>query len=237
MKIAPLLILTSALSANAAIFSYDFSGINTSVPDNNPSGLTNTRNISDIGLIREIQLTLDIDGGSNGDLYVYLSHNDHLSVIMNRVGKSADLPEGYNDPGIHLTFADSASSGDIHTYRQTIFGNDETSLGGALTTDIAGPFQPDGRAVSPFSVTTDSARTAPLSVFNFQQLSGSWTIFVADLNPGNTGVLAGWSLQVTTVPEPLSAVAMGACLFGFALIRRRISCVDPAPSHKLPADV
>jgi len=222
MKIAPLLILTSALSARAAIFSYDFSGINATVPDNNAAGVSNSQNIADTGLIREIQLTLNIQGGSNGDLYVYLSHGDHLAIIMNRVGKSADLPEGYNDPGIHLTFADSAASGDVHTYRQTIFGNDETPLGGPLTTDIAGPFQPDGRAVSPFSVTTDSARTAPLSVFTGQQMSGSWTLFVADVNTGNTATLASWSLEVSTVPEPLSTAAIGAALCSFALLRRRI---------------
>jgi subtilisin-like proprotein convertase family protein len=179
MKIAPLIFLASSLSAPAAIFSYDFSGINASIPDNNPSGLSNNQSVNDTGIIREIQITLNINSGANGDLYVYLAHDDRISILLNRVGKSTDLPGGYNDPGLHLTIADSAESGDIHTYRQTIFGNNDTSLGGPLTTDLAGPFQPDGRAVSPFTVTADSARTAKLNVFTGQQLSGTWTLFVA----------------------------------------------------------
>jgi subtilisin-like proprotein convertase family protein len=217
MKLAPLIAIASAAGVHAAIFSYDFSGINASIPDANASGVSNSQTVNDAGIVSEIQVTLGISGGSNGDLYVYLSHNDHISILMNRVGKSASLPGGYNDPGVQLTFADSAVNGDVHTYRQAIFGNDTTPLGGPLSNDIAGPFQPDGRAVSPFTVTTDSARTAKLSVFGGQQLTGTWTLFVADVATGDTSVLTGWTMQVTTVPEPRSAAIIGFALFGIAL--------------------
>ena len=52
-----------------------------------------------------------------------------------------------------------------------------------------------------------------LSAFNSTDPNGSWTIFFADLSPGDTSTLNGFTLNITTVPEPVN-VALGI----FALI-------------------
>jgi subtilisin-like proprotein convertase family protein len=222
MKFAPLLTLATALSAPGAVFTFDFTGMNTPIPDNNPSGISDQRSVLDTGIISSVKLTLGVNDGSNGDLYVYLVHNDRISIILNRPGKSESLPGGYNDPGLNITFADGAEAGDIHVYRQTIFGSDEVALGGPLTSDIAGPWAPDGRAVSPLSVTTSSPRNAMLGVFSGQELSGEWTIFVADMASGSAGTFTGWKLEITTVPEPAETVLFtGIGLIGVVLLKRK----------------
>ena len=40
--------------------------------------------------------------------------------------------------------------------------------------------------------------------FNNTDPNGSWTIFFADLNPGDTSTLNGFSISMTAVPEPIT---------------------------------
>ncbi|MEX0745807.1 MAG: proprotein convertase P-domain-containing protein [Phycisphaeraceae bacterium] len=59
-----------------------------------------------------------------------------------------------------------------------------------------------------------------LSDFNGTDLSGTWTLYVADASPGYAGTLEQWSLIVTTVPEP-GSLALVLGMGGWALLRRR----------------
>ena len=56
-----------------------------------------------------------------------------------------------------------------------------------------------------------------LAGFNGANPNGSWTIFFADRNPGDTSTLTGFSVNLTAVPEPVN-VALG--VFGglFAVV-------------------
>lgn len=203
-------------------FDYSFS-INKPIPDNDPSGIVDHRDIFGVGYIQKIEVTLQVSGGSNGDYYFYLEHDGAVAVLLNRVGKSAAMPEGYNDPGLNVTFSDAAANGDIHIYRVTITGNDTTALGGPLDSQLGDSlWQPDGRNTSPFDVTTDSPRNATLSAFHDHLLNGGWTLFGADVNQGQAGVLIGWNMQVIVVPEPTTIALFSSSLVLALIVRHGI---------------
>jgi subtilisin-like proprotein convertase family protein len=208
--ILSLLVLTSASQA-ALQFSQS---VNQLIPDGSPSGLASTISITGQGVtISDLTVTLDVNGSYNGDLYAYLRHGNSIAVLLNRVGATPADISGYGDPGMNVTFSDSAANGNIHTYRQTLFGNPNQGLNGPLT----GTWAPDGRAVSPYSVTGTETPTALLSAFDGQTVNGSWTLFVADVSGGDLNYLTSWGLQIDTigfVPESkwYGVLAMGLVL-------------------------
>ena len=60
-----------------------------------------------------------------------------------------------------------------------------------------------------------------LNLFNTTDPSGNWTLFFADLSPGDTSTLNSFSLDITAVPEPVT-LALGlfvAMLLALAGIR------------------
>jgi subtilisin-like proprotein convertase family protein len=63
----------------------------------------------------------------------------------------------------------------------------------------------------------------PLSTFNGQNASGTWTLFISDLAGADSGTLNGWSLQFTgtdaAVPEPAT---VGFAALGIVAILARI---------------
>src|SRR5262249_27732890 len=90
------------------------------VPDSNPAGWSDTRNIN-IGpftSITDVNVRLTLSGGWNGDLYAYLVHDSGFTILLNRVGVTASSAFGYGDGGMSVTFNDQASqTHDIHLYR------------------------------------------------------------------------------------------------------------------------
>jgi subtilisin-like proprotein convertase family protein len=200
------------VDGHAVVFIYEFTGIYRSVPDNDPSGLTDVRMPAPTGTaeagmtITDVNVHLSLSGASavNGDLYVYLQHGDSLAVLLNRVGRTMDNDSGYGDPGFDVTLDDQATNGDIHGYRETIFGNHNVPLGGPLTDSLYGPWAPDARRDDPSVVTLENTthRDATLSQFNGSLLGGDWTLFLADTTVGGQVMLENWSLQITSIPEP-----------------------------------
>lgn len=57
------------------------------------------------------------------------------------------------------------------------------------------------------------------SAFNGLDVNGTWTLTVRDLANGDTGSVADWSMDITTVPTPGAAALIG--LGGLAATRRR----------------
>jgi subtilisin-like proprotein convertase family protein len=194
--------------------------VNQTIPDGDPSGLANTQtldfsSIPNFSFITDLTVTLNISGGFNGDYYAYLVNNTGgFAVLLNRVGKTASNPVGYSDSGMSITLSD-ASPNNIHTY-QTV----SNPGGGTLT----GTWAPDGRNVDPSVVTDTSPITSTLGSFDNTSPSGTWTLFLADLDYGEQGTLQNWTLTVTAVPEPssitLGILGLGVC-FGLRRLARR----------------
>ena len=198
---------------------YSFT-VGQTIPDGSPSGLSDTRTLDftsqHLYSITDLQVTLNISGGFNGDYYGYLVHNGGFAVLLNRVGRTAANSVGYADSGLNITLS-AASPNDIHNY-QAIF-----NPGGGVLTGI---WNADGRNVDPASALNTDASTALLGSFNGQDPSGQWTLFLADLDYGEQGQLTSWGLVVTAVPEPASVglLALGlSTLAGGHYWRRRRS--------------
>ena len=54
------------------------------------------------------------------------------------------------------------------------------------------------------------------SVFNGSNPNGTWTLYIQDDRDDDSGVLSGWSLTITTVPEPSSGILLTLGVVGLA---------------------
>jgi hypothetical protein len=232
--LAPVLLAfaAGALPAGAAIFNWEWAGVNLEVPDapyfGDPTTVSDTRTIR-TGYLPGLTQVEDISvwvqvvgsdgaGGSgtmwNGDLSVRLSHESGVSVVlMNRVGRTATNPYGSPGSGIDVRF-DGAALDDVHV----------SAGSGALS----GTFQADGRSANPSLVGAFSPRDATLAdaIGAFLSVNGTpdgqWTLSVTDLESGGLARVAAWGMTVSAVPEHDSTLLVAAgALAGVVLLRER----------------
>jgi subtilisin-like proprotein convertase family protein len=214
--ISCLFALGLTFSASAATLTYS---VGATIPDGNLNGFQNSQIISGLsGPITDLNVTLQISGGFNGDFYAFLTHDNETAILLNRVGRNSTHQVGYPDAGFgpdafanEFTLDDQATT-DVHSYRNAAY-----SLNG--NGQLTGSWQPDGRTLDPLSPASafeSAARSAPLSVFNGMDPNGLWTLYIADVSAGGEGTLASWGVQLTLVPEPatgnllwLGLVALG----------------------------
>lgn len=224
----PALVAANAGPEFPALITRVFSNLLLAIPDNSAVGAVHAPVVSGVpGTIAalQVQLTLSPRGAEpmfNGDLFVTLSHGSGYTVLLNRVGRREGSATGYGDNGFTFTLADTAAA-DVHTYRQTVTGNELTPISPATpAAPLTGTWQPDGRTADPGTVLTTSPRITSLGAFTGLDPNGEWTLFVSDLGAGGLAQLESWSLEFTVVPEPHETVAvMTAVLAALALVRRR----------------
>jgi MYXO-CTERM domain-containing protein len=201
------LFLTGTVSAATVVLSQN---PNLEIPDNNATGLVSIIPISTIDTeVTAVEVLIETTGGWNGDLYAYLEHNGVISVLLNRPGKTAANPAGAASSGMSIRFTDTALA-DIHT-----------AISDTAGLPAVGTYQPDARVADPDAVTDASPRSKFLTGFNGTDPNGLWTLFIADLSGGDVAQITGWTLSVTSVPEPSSALLGLAGAAGLLLVRRR----------------
>jgi subtilisin-like proprotein convertase family protein len=188
-------------TAQAALLTENWnSGFNNSgvIPDGDAGGWSDTRTIStSFTSIQSVTVNLNISGGYNGDLYVYLAHESGFSVLLNRVGKTSGNSFGYGDAGFNITLSDLAGvTTDIHSY------------GGNSGAQLTGTYQPDGRNVDPLTVVDSDPRNYRLDQFSNLNPNGGWSLFIADMSGGDQSTLVSWGMDIQAVPEPVN-VALG----------------------------
>jgi len=195
------------------------------IPDGNPVGLAESFSVSgESGMITNIQISLDISGGFNGDLYAYLvSPQGQFSVLLNRVGVTASNPFGYANAGFNITL-DGVASNNIHNYGSS------PSLNGSG--QVIGTWAADGLNIDPQSAGTVFSTTTPtagLTVFNGVTgggVNGTWTLFIADLSSGGGSTTLNQAiLSIMTVPEPQPwtlALVGGGMVFLTGQLRRKL---------------
>ena len=190
--------------------------VDQAIPDNRETGLQDTRTVSGFaGVIGSIEVHLSIAAASadlayNGDFYVTLQHDAGFAVLLNRAGRSASTPLGYAHNGFDIVFALSAP--DIHLYQ-----NQSPSYSGAGA--LTGTWGVDGRAADPDDALDTSPRADMLANFLGTDPNGTWTIFLADLNPYGNARLVSWGLDIAPIPEPGPLLLLG--LGAAPLLRRR----------------
>lgn len=229
MTIQPILALVllcaMAPTSQAALTLIEFGENNLAmpIPDYQSSGIQRTVTLSGLESQAPYLVTVSLKisatgyGAYNGDFYAYLRHvsadgmQSQYAVLLNRVGRTADNPSGYDGNGLEVTLADDATT-DIHLYGTS---------GGLVGSYLTGAYQPDGRTSDPNTVLGSDSRTAMLNNLGTMDPNGSWTLFVADMERGGTALLAKWGITLTPVPEPntISLLYMG--LGALALYRRR----------------
>jgi subtilisin-like proprotein convertase family protein len=217
-KQIPLLFLACMVTfpAVAVVTSPTVENIFATIPDGNLNGIQSSLTLNGLpNNLTDVNVTLTISGGFNGDFYAYLFHNNTSAILLNRVGRSSTSNVGYADAGFgpdvsstRFLFDDQASK-DVHFY-----GNLGYTLNG--NGQLTGQWQPDGRAIDPLSsgsVFSSASRSSLLNKFNGMDPNGTWTLFVADVSSGSEGTLVNWGLNITAVPEPscvwLAVLALG----------------------------
>src|ERR1035437_2593700 len=113
-------LLLASMTAHGALYSPSSGTLNTVIPDANPTGISSTLNVSGgLPTISDVNVTINVSGGFNGDLYAYLSHNGILVPLLNRVGSGSGDPFGYSTAGFsNITLDDQATAnGNIHNVR------------------------------------------------------------------------------------------------------------------------
>lgn len=215
------LFLPLCTAAHAAVTFTSTLNASTTIPDNDDTGIVSRMTITpdvaavpsaaEIEVITGVSVGLNFSDGWNGDLYVYLRHDSGFAILLNRIGRDTGNADGSATSGMMVTLDGNAGT-DIH---------EPLSNSGVLT----GTYQEDGRNIDPDSVLAGDSRTALLSSFNGLDAAGEWTLFVADLNPGDQSTLQSWTLTITAVPEPCSAVLLlGACLLAVRRKRPNTAC-------------
>ena len=194
---------------------FESGAVNAAIPDNTGFGITNSISVNSMnGNIDDISVTVNIGAADdgyvfNGDIYLYLQHGDNISILLNRIGKTASNPYGYDDNGFNVTL--SLTGDDIHSYG--------SADGGTLT----GIWGADGRYIDPDLVLDTNERTALLDVFLNTDANENWTLFAADLATGGTAQLNSWSLTLETIPEPATLSLIGLISAGAFFLRRRVA--------------
>jgi subtilisin-like proprotein convertase family protein len=203
-----LLLALACAPVHGAVFTTN-AVLNTLIPDANPSGISSEITVTGLeNQILDVNVTLNISGGYNGDLYAWLRHGDMLVVLLDRVGTPGNFGTGYGDKGFLVTLDDQATQGvNIHWY-QTV----DYTLNGSG--QLTGTWRPEGNLAS----------------FNSLDPNGAWTIFFSDMSGGGESTLVSWGLEITAVPEPIHwALMIFAGLFVMARAARRFIPVEKPP--------
>ncbi len=231
-----ILILTLSLTAASAVRADTFtSHPDVAVPDFDFNGVANTIQVSGLGAnpIADVNVSLQLAGGWNGDYYAYLWHAGQSAVLLNRVGRTGTNPDGYSNGGFgpnalggSFTLDDQAVA-DVHRYQAGAYD--------LYAGKVTGTWQPDGRRLDPEATGAEfdlALRPAMLNVFNGLDANGAWSLYLMDASPGAVGRLVSWEITVAQVPEPgsaaLAAVAAGwaAAVLGWKRRRSRLAITD-----------
>ena len=202
-------LLALALTTHATIVIDQTWTVNQSIPDANAAGVATSQTFTglDASTINGVEVSFDITGGYNGDLYGYLvlrdaNGNATSALLLNRVGTTGSDPFGSDGSGFsHITLSDAGMI-DIHGVNP--------GYGNAVGT---------GTYLADQSLGANSLN----STFAGSTANGTWTLFLADLSGGDQSVLTSWSLNVSVVPEPITwaLLIFGTAMATLLIVRRR----------------
>jgi Tol biopolymer transport system component len=140
------------------------------IPDRNNQGVTDYITIPDAGLLTDLDLYVRVEHTHVGDLRILLRHEE--TGTQRRMIDRPGAPPGFGCSGddIDVTLDDEAATN----------VDDECVTPGPVA--IGGTLQPD----------------RPLTIFEGEDIAGTWRLQVSDRVRGDTGYLLEWCLIPTT---------------------------------------
>ncbi len=182
-------------------------------------------------------------GGGNGDYTVSSSpaitipDNNPSGVAYSINFASSGLTVGNITVSINLS---GGYNGDIYAYLShgsqisTLLNGPSAGLSGSAMniTFVEGTGSPIPTTSSANLSGSYTAYT-DLATFNNTAPNGNWTLFFADLSPGDTSTLNTFSLDITAVPEPVNValVIFGGLLAVWSAVRWRRDSASAAASN------
>ena len=167
-------------------------------------------------------VTLNISGGYNGTLYVYLiAPNGTETILMN--GGAYGAGNNLSLSGANITLASAAfvDGNTVNTapgYASINAVDDTAHNSGTPNYQLTGTYLPYQSLLyqDPASARWPGVPTGPYA-------DGTWTLGLLDFTAGDAPLtLNGWSLELTVVPEPvpLALALFTAMLLALAGIKR-----------------
>ncbi len=156
---------------------YD-SAPSSAIPDNDPTGISDTISVSHGGTVGDIVVLLNIEHTYMNDLIVTLTHESTNTSIelMSRPLNSLNTSCATNDFNGRLD--DSASLNINNSCAPVQMSTDD-------------PAYPDPVFFQPYQA---------LGAFDGESLSGNWTLTVSDNAGADTGTLNNWGMRITPAP-------------------------------------
>jgi subtilisin-like proprotein convertase family protein len=210
--------VSTLVQAQTFTHEYQWSPTNT-ISDGNPVGMVHQFAVTEAteGSIYNVQVSLNISGGCNGDLYAYLISPQGIgSILLNRVGVTAGNPLGYADTGFNIML-DGLATQNVHGYQGVSYTLDGE---GRLT----GTWAADGRNIVPTAdpaLFDSAATTANLGQYAGRAGNGTWTLLLADMSVGEVSTLNEAVLTITTIPEPQTGMMLAGGLAALLVALRR----------------
>ena len=159
---------------------YCSGAVNSAIPDDNNGGISNSIVITQNDTIVDVNVLLSITHTWVGDLRVRVTDGNNTRTLFNQPGGTLTC----NGDNIDDNLADDEAPATQTFQDHCIDGASAYTPGAAY------------RAGSPPS-------GSHLSVFDTTDTSGTWTLEVSDLDPGDTGTLNSWCLEFTVAgPTP-----------------------------------
>jgi subtilisin-like proprotein convertase family protein len=171
----------------------------TSIPDNNPAGITHVINVPDSFSISDVNVGVNITHTWVGDLCVSLSHGATTVELIQRMG----------------------GAGASNCYSGAPFGCAQDNLNVTLDDEAGAPIETQ----CALNLTGSFIPFASLSAFDGADASGNWTLSVIDNGGGDTGTLNSWSLSFPD-PNPVGPCDGFACDSGDPVVECVAELID-----------